>query len=103
MKKRRQRSKEEWAGHIRNQLVSGLTIEAYCKDHGLSNSQYYKVRKELREQGVALAGSPTGFALVKKMEPKVVTHSEVRIELGEELTIYGNIAAVIAIVKELRC
>lgn len=52
------RSHEQWQTIIEAQQNSGLTIAQYCREHQLSSTSFYSVRKKL---GLI----PTGFVRAK--------------------------------------
>ena len=41
------RTLEQWQTHIDQQAQSGLSIQAYCKEKGLTASNFYTWRKKL--------------------------------------------------------
>jgi hypothetical protein len=40
--------RSKWSGLISEQSVSGETVEAFCRERGLTTSQFYTWRKRLR-------------------------------------------------------
>ena len=59
-KRYQQIGQEHWAGHIAGQRTSGLSIGAYCKQQGLTESAFYNRRKRLMKA----PGSTEGFARI---------------------------------------
>ena len=41
------RSKEEWFAHFEAHALSGQSMQAYCKSHGLCNRHFSQRRKQL--------------------------------------------------------
>lgn len=49
-KVRRQLKREEWKSIIGEWRASGMTVKAWCKDHGIIEQTYYRNLKRLREE-----------------------------------------------------
>lgn len=49
-KDRRQLKREEWKSIISECRASGMTVKAWCKDHGIIEQTYYRNLKRLREE-----------------------------------------------------
>lgn len=60
-------ARELWSERIAEQEASGLSIRAYCKEHGIGEHSFYAWRQRLRR-----TEEPVGFALVdtKRREPE---------------------------------
>lgn len=58
------RTREQWQQHINNQPQSGLTIAAYCKEHGLTTASFYSMRSKLKDS----KGSSTAKAVSENDE-----------------------------------
>ena len=87
----------EWSAQIEAQQTSGLTVQKWCEEKGLSTKTYYYRLRKVREQCLDFA--PT-------IVPVSVPHSNesVRIEKnGLQISLPGDISAetLIALVKEL--
>ena len=46
----RQLKREEWKSIISECRASGMTVKAWCKDHGIIEQTYYRNLKRLREE-----------------------------------------------------
>ena len=74
------RTREQWQALIDGQAASGLWIEAYCRQHGITTSCFYRWRRFLSgASGAATpwaghkkrrAAGPVGFAKVKVVEDR---------------------------------
>lgn len=88
---------QEWSAQIEAQQSSGLTVQKWCEENGLSTKTYYYRLRKVREQCLDFA--PT-------IVPVSVPHSNesVRIEKnGLQISLPGDISAetLIALVHEL--
>ncbi len=87
----------EWSAQIEAQQSSGLTVQKWCEENGLSTKTYYYRLRKVREQ--CLDFVPT-------IVPVSVPHSNesIRIEKnGLQISLPGDISAetLIALVHEL--
>jgi len=53
----------KWRGLVLEQLSSGQTVAAFCRDRGIRDSQFYDWKKRIRE------GEAAKFVEVKVKEP----------------------------------
>ena len=87
---------KKWAGLIAQQQQSGLTVSAFCREHGFSDQTFYNWRKRLAES------EPVRFALVAADAKKAVAEQlpiELFLVLGDRLRIApGADAATLRIV-----
>lgn len=84
-----------WAELISQQEQSGLTVHAFCEQHGVTEASFYGWRKQLR--GTA----PVGFALVEAKGSGLKPGSAVELVLptGERVQISaGTDAATLRMV-----
>ena len=72
--RKRRRSGAEWDEILTLHERSGQTAVAYCADHGLNVSQFYKRRRYRREQ--------RRFVAVE-MPPRVPQDSPIEVAIGE--------------------
>ncbi len=81
-----------WQERIAAQERSGLSVQQFCKEHGLSHPSFYYWRKRLRQQ------EPVRFALVERngTAPEVSTEYSIELVLnsGDRLRIGPNVKAV---------
>ena len=87
----------EWSEQIRAQQESGLTVQKWCAENGLSTKTYYYHLRRVREQCVESAPSIVPIAAPS-------SHSEIRIEKnGLQISLPTDIApeTLIAIVHEI--
>ena len=49
MRERRAEAWAKWRGLVSDQMQSGKSVAAFCREHGLSGSQLYAWKKRLRE------------------------------------------------------
>jgi len=84
MEERTSRSREYWRERIAEQERSGLSVQRFCKDEGLTEQSFYLWRKRLRRQQPArFALVETGPAGQRAMEPLL----ELILKTGERLRI----------------
>jgi transposase-like protein len=92
-----------WRQLIAKQQQSGISVRAFCQQHGTSEYSFYHWRKRLREQ------LPMKFALVETSQsaPAAVAVLEVILTSGERLRIVPGINAttlrlVLSVLREPR-
>ena len=92
---------EYWREAILRQKKSGLTVDALCRQQGVSGSAFYKWRKRLG------LGAPVRFALVETAEASRGSPTAVGLWLsgGERLQIGAGVDAatlrtVLAVLRE---
>ncbi len=78
-----------WRQLVAKQQQSGISVRAFCRQHGTSEYSFYHWRKRLAEQ------LPMKFALVETRHsaPAVVAAVEVILASGERLRIVPGIDA----------
>ena len=85
-----------WRERIAAQERSGLTVERFCKEQGLTEQSFYLRRKRLREQ------QPMRFALVEtgsaRRQPTTETGLELVLATGERLRIGAGVDATTLLV-----
>ena len=70
-KKQRSESKERfWRGQVRRWRASGLSVRAFCVEHGLSEPSFYAWRRTLAQRDAAAAPF---VPLTVKPKPKPAT------------------------------
>lgn len=99
------RTREEWQALIDAQAASGQGVEAYCRQHGITTSCFYRWRRFLSgASGAATpwagqkkrrSSGPVGFAQVKVVEdrPPVPASAEpmrLRLAGGRELVLAAS-------------
>ena len=62
MTQRKHRSREEWRSLIDQQQASGLTVQAFCKTHHLSTSNFYNWKSTLKSK-------PSAFTKLDVVSP----------------------------------
>jgi hypothetical protein len=78
---KRKRARRDWRAVVQGQATSGKSVVAYCRDQGVSASQFYRWRKAYG--GQAVASGERGFVeLTPVDEPS--PHSGVAV-----ITAYG--------------
>jgi transposase-like protein len=92
-----------WRQVVAKQQQSGISVRAFCQQHGISEYSFYHWRKRLREQ------LPMKFALVETSQsaPAAVAVLEVILTSGERLRIVPGIDAatlqlVLSVLREPR-
>ena len=86
----RQLKREEWKSIISECRASGMTVKAWCKDHGIIEQTYYRNLKRLREEMLeslpaSIIQDDNKLTVFKKMEvstPVPDTKAAVIIHLG---------------------
>ena len=106
--RRVKRTREQWQALIDAQAASGQGVEAYCRQHGITTSCFYRWRRFL--SGVSGAATPwaghkkrrsagpVGFAKVKVVEdrpavPAVAEPMRLRLAGGRELVMAASTPA----------
>ena len=70
------RNQEQWQVIIEKQQTSGLTIIDYCREHQLSTSSFYAVRKKLES-------TPSNFIRAKVTQVELIApHQPIELSLG---------------------
>jgi transposase-like protein len=89
MSRTQEERRQLWRRLIAEQEQGGLSVRAFCKEHGTSEHSFYQWRKRLREQ------LPMKFALVEtsRSAPAAVAVVEVMLASGERLRIAPGIDA----------
>lgn len=81
----------EWAEMIRACKNSGLTVKAWCMEHGVNDKTYYYRQKQVCNTlpaklnppvQFAQMSSPVQFAEVDQSKTSMVTEGEIRIHIG---------------------
>jgi hypothetical protein len=75
-----------WAELVRQQIQSGLSVDAFCRRLGVSNQSFYNWRKRLSGK---IADEPVRFALVEAEAPiaKDIWPVELILASGDRLRI----------------
>ena len=68
---------EQWQQRIMDCQQSGLSIKAWCHEHGVATSSYYHYLRKIRENMLQEK------QIVPLKLPKPIGSSEIRIEFGE--------------------
>jgi transposase-like protein len=89
MSRTQEERRQLWRRLIAEQEQGGLSVRAFCEEHGTSEHSFYQWRKRLREQ------LPMKFALVEtsRSAPAAVAVVEVMLASGERLRIAPGIDA----------
>ena len=74
--------RNHWRTIIDNQAASGMSVAAYCREHHLTSSYYYKWRRKIRDEKAGTGG----FLELIPGKP-VDAVSGVRICLGGKLAV----------------
>jgi len=69
------RSVEQWRSLIEAQPGSGLGVEPYCRQHGISGSSFHRWRKLL----MGATGTPSAWSKKRRRAPAVGTFATVRV------------------------
>jgi hypothetical protein len=81
--------REYWRGRIAEQERSGLSVQQFCKEQGLTEQAFYFWRKRLRNQ------EPMRFALLEtgstQQQPGRETSLELVLATGERLRIGAGV------------
>jgi transposase-like protein len=92
---------EYWGERIAQQERSGLSVQRFCEEQGLTEQTFYVWRKRLRKQ------QPMRFALVETglperqpgreaaLEPVLATGERLRISAGMDPTVLRTVLAVL--------
>jgi|HubBroStandDraft_4_1064222.scaffolds.fasta_scaffold2073935_1 transposase-like protein len=87
MSRTQEERRQGWHKLITQQEQTGLSVRAFCEQHGISEHSFYQWRKRLREW------APMKFALVDRgrAAPVPVAAVEVMLTTGERLRIAPGI------------
>src|SRR5437660_12587226 len=89
MGKKMEAKSEYWRERITEQERSGMSVQRFCKEQGLTEQSFYLWRKRLREQ------QPMRFALVEtgsaRRQPAMETALELVLATGERLRIGAGV------------
>lgn len=95
-----------WASRIREQASSGMSVEAYCREHRLSRPSFYRWRRRLDSAGDGTAVD--GFLEVLVDEGRVSVESGVCLRTDGWLEIElrrgfdaGTLRQVLSVVREV--
>ena len=81
----RQNSAEQWAkwrGLVSEQLSSGQTVAAFCRDRGIRDSQFYDWKKRVREGEAAKFVEVKVKASSEQREPAPERYPAIEIRLS---------------------
>ena len=79
--KRGRRNKEQWKAIIEGHEASGLSIENYCKKHGVASSNFYTWRRKLNNQASQTQQQPEGHWVPITLESANASPGQWDIEL----------------------
>jgi|SRR6516162_1398579 len=84
------RRRIDWSALIGEQEAGGQEIRAFCQQHGIDQSSFYRWRKRLRNN------EPAGFALLETKEEKTAQTAGLELILGsgDRLRINNGVDAV---------
>lgn len=82
-----------WGEAVKERIASGQTVNAFCKENGISKATYYYRQKKVREAACnELMGTqnrdrenglvPSGWAQLAEAEPVTAAASALTIEVG---------------------
>ena len=78
----------EWRERLKRQAESGLTVEAFCKEEGVSTSVFYRWQRHLRDASAAIA-EPAARGATPRSEKKrggPTRRSRTKVASGSEPT-----------------
>ena len=90
MKRGRTEERAKWRGLVSEQIASGQTVAAFCRDRGLRDWQFYDWKKRVREAGaskfvaveVAAVAEPVSAVPGKAIEVRLLRARTLMVELG---------------------
>lgn len=86
---RQRKGTEEWAkwrGLVSEQIASGRSVAAFCRDRGLRDGQFYDWKKRVRESESAKF-VPVEVAAVEEQTPAAGGAIEVRLGRGRSIVV----------------
>ena len=90
---------ENWAAEVESCAASGLTVQQWCRDNGMSPKTYYyhlrKVRESIIESTPAIVPLNNKVASSEKIE---ISDGEIKIALPANM----NIEALSAVIRVLK-
>lgn len=97
----RGKRREYWQAMIKQQEQSGLTVQAFCAEQGITEGSFYNWRKQLR------GSAPVSFALVEarpggirpKMAVEVVMANGERVQVAPG-TDAATLRMILAVLRE---
>ena len=93
MKQQKQRSRADWQKIIRQWQKSGLSIRAFCRQHGISEPSFYQGRRRLAASSSRSRRKAPGDPFVEvKLEslPVLPTSLEIILAQPPVLKVYGD-------------
>ena len=90
---------ENWAAEVESCAASGLTVQQWCKENGMSPKTYYYHLRKVRESVIESAPA------IVPLNDKVVSHEKIEISDGEiniALPADMNIEALSAVIRVLK-
>jgi hypothetical protein len=92
---RKRKKHARWRRHIREQALSGLSIAAYCRRHGLREHGFYWWRRELARRNAEPPSPRAAFVPVTVATQPAVPIEEGRIEIvlpgGRRVRVIGSV------------
>src|SRR5581483_11786633 len=93
MKRGRTEEWTKWRGLVSEQIASGQTVAAFCRDRVLRDWQFYDWKKRVREAGASKFVA-VEIAAVAKQEPAATGRAiEVRLPRGRSIVIEPDFEA----------
>ena len=87
MKHERTEEWAKWRGLVSEQIASGETVAAFCRDRGLRDWQFYDWKKRVREVGAPKFVAVEVTAVAKQGPAATGRAIEVRLPRGRSLVI----------------
>jgi len=104
MKRGRTEEWAKWRGVVSEQIASGQTVAAFCRDRGLRDWQFYDWKKRVREAEAAKF-IPVEVATIAEQAPAAAGRAiEVRLPRGRSLVIEpgfdaGHLRALLSVLE----
>ncbi len=93
--------KQKWLELVRQQEHGGVSVKAFCREHGVSEPSFYSWRKRLKASG------PVRFALVDAGTPADIESAPIELVLasGDRLRILpgadaATLRSVLSVLRE---
>ena len=98
MSTKQEQRREEWRQRVGEQVSSGQSVRAFCRERGLKEHSFYGWRQRLRKQNI-----PVRFALVEtKWVAETVPPIELMLPRGDRLRIPNDAATLKMVLAVLR-
>lgn len=84
----------EWIAQVKAQQASGLTVQQWCAENGISSKTYYYRLRKVREQCVSSAHTIVPLTMPRQNKDIVIEKNDLHISLPADISSETLIALV---------